>query len=332
MPLIADSDYHPPLSFKNAHLQSIYSALFRRVEGVGYERERIETPDDDFLDLDWVKTGARRVAILSHGLEGSAQRSYVRGMARALGRQGWDVLAWNYRGCGGEVNRRLRAYHSGATDDLDLVVQHALGRHAYAQAALVGFSLGGNITLKYLGERGERLDSRIQAAVAFSVPCDLDASVTRIDRPGNWIYRTRFLRDLRKKTRRKQAFFPGALDFDGVARITSLRAFDDTYTAPIHGFTDAADYYARCSSLRFIPDIPIPTLLVNAADDPFLSEACYPVEAAHAHPHVYLEVPRYGGHVGFVAFNGAGAYWSEQRAVAFLGNVVKISSKAIPRK
>ncbi len=323
MPLIADSDYNPPFPFKSGHLQSIYPVLFRRVEGVGYERERIETPDDDFLDLDWVKIGARRVAILSHGLEGNTHRSYVRGMARALGRQGWDVLAWNFRGCSGEPNRRLRAYHSGSTDDLDLVVQHAFGGHAYAQAALVGFSLGGNITLNYLCERGEDLDPRFRAAIAFSVPCDLDASAALIDRLGNWIYRTRFLRDLRKKTRHMHAVFPEALGLDGPARITTLRAFDDTYTAPIHGFIDAADYYARCSSLRFIPDIPIPTLLVNAADDPFLSEACYPVEAARAHPHFYLEVPRYGGHVGFVAFDEAGAYWSEQRAVAFLDNAVK---------
>ncbi len=318
MPLLPSPAYNPPFPFKNAHLQTIYPVLFRRVEGMGYERERIETPDDDFLDLDWVKTGVRRVAILSHGLEGDTQRSYMRGMARALARQGWDVLAWNYRGCSGEPNRRLYAYHSGATGDLDLVVQHALNHHAYAQAALVGFSLGGNLTLKYLGEQGEGLDPRLRAAVAFSVPCDLDAGVTHIDRPSNWIYRMRFLRDLREKTRRKQALFPGLLDFDSLIRVTTIRAFDDACTAPLHGFDDAADYYARCSSLAFIPGIRIPTLLVNAADDPVLPETCYPIEATRDHPHVYFEMPRHGGHVGFVASHEASAYWSEQRAVRFL--------------
>lgn len=318
MPLLPTPAYDLPLPFKSGHVQTVYPGLFRRVDGVVYTRERIETPDDDFLDLDWVKTGARRVVILSHGLEGHSQRGYVRGMARALARQGWDVLAWNYRGCSGEPNRSLRAYHSGITDDLDLVVQHVLRRRVYAQAALVGFSLGGNLTLKYLGERGAGLDPRLRAAVVFSVPCDLDAGVAHIDRPGNWVYRARFLRDLRKKIRHKQARFPGAFDFDAAARVTTLRAFDDVCTAPLHGFADAADYYARCSSLPFLPGIRRPTLLVNAANDPFLPETCYPVEAARTHAHVYLEIPRYGGHVGFVAFHETGDYWSEQRAVRFL--------------
>ena len=322
MPLLPPPAYNPPLPLKSGHLHTIYPALFRRVGGVDYERERIDTPDGDFLDLDWVKTGARRVAILSHGLEGSTQRGYMRGMARALARHGWDVLAWNYRGCSGEVNRTLLAYHSGITEDLDVVVQHAFAQDVYAQVALIGYSLGGNVALKYVGERGEAIDPRLRAAVAFSVPCDLAASADRIDQPANRIYLARFLRDLRVKIRRKKARFPGALDFDAVHHITSLRAFDDTYTAPIHGYADAADYYARCSALRFIPDIALPTLLVSAADDPMLPETCYPVEMARRHPHFCLEVPRYGGHVGFAAFNDSGDYWSEQRAVRFLEEVL----------
>ena len=318
MPLITESDYNPPLPFKSGHLQTIYPALFRRVEGVAYERERIETPDGDFLDLDWVKVGADRVVILSHGLEGRTGRGYMRGMARTLARHGWDVLAWNFRGCSGEPNRLLRSYHSGVSDDLAIVVLHALDVHGYAQAALVGFSLGGNITLKYLGERSHRLDARIRAAVTFSVPCALDAGAARIDQNTNWIYRERFLKDLRKKVQQKHALFPDKLDVTGLDRIPTLRAFDDRYTAPLHGFKDAADYYARCSSLPLIPYISIPTLLINATDDPFLPEACYPAEAARHHRCFHLEMPRYGGHVGFVAFGDAGAYWSEQRTAAFL--------------
>ena len=318
MSLLAESDYKPPFLFKSGHFQTIYPTLFRSVNGVVYERERIETPDGDFLDLDWVKTGARRVAVLSHGLEGHAERGYMRGMAQKLSLHGWDVLAWNYRGCSGEMNRLLRSYHSGVSDDLDVVVRHALDAGGYAEAALVGFSLGGNITLKYLGERGNALDARIRAAVTFSVPCNLDAGAAHIDRPANWIYQQRFLRDLREKIRQKHRRFPADLDVAGLDRIATLRDFDDRYTAPVHGFKDAADYYARCSCLPLIPRITIPTLLVSAANDPFLPAACYPTEAARGHPHFYLEMPRYGGHVGFVAFNGDGAYWSEQRAAAFL--------------
>ncbi len=321
MPLIS-STYDPPLPFKSGHFQTIYPALFRSVNGVAYERERIEMVDGDFLDLDWVKTGARRVAVLSHGLEGRTGRGYMRGMAQTLARHGWDVLAWNFRGCSGEVNRLLCSYHSGVSDDLDVVVQHALDAGGYAAAALVGFSLGGNITLKYLGERGAGLDPRIRAAVTFSVPCDLDAGVVHIDRAANWIYRERFLRDLREKVRQKHRRFPDDLDVAGLDGIATLRDFDDRYTAPVHGFKDAADYYARCSCLPLIPHISIPALLVSAADDPFLPAPCYPTEAARDHPHFYLEVPRYGGHVGFVAFDGEGAYWSEQRAAAFLAEQV----------
>lgn len=319
MPLI-ESAYHPPLGFRNGHWQTIYASLLRRRPAVTYRREQIDTPDDDFLDLDWVPVGAERVAIVSHGLEGSTQRTYMRGMARALALHGWDALAWNYRGCGGAPNRQLRSYHSGATEDLEVVVQHALAQ-GYRQVALVGFSLGGNLTLKYVGEQGAGLDARICAAVTFSVPCDLDAGAAHLDSPANRVYARRFLRNLREKVRQKQQQFPGTLDDYHAAQITTLRAFDDSYTAPVHGFADAVDYYARSSSKPFLSGIRIPTLIVNAADDPFLPEACYPVAETSDLPHVYLEVPEWGGHVGFVAFNPARMFWSEQRAVAFLADV-----------
>jgi predicted alpha/beta-fold hydrolase len=319
MPLV-ESDYQPPLGFRNGHWQTIYASLFRRVPDVVYRREQIDTPDDDFLDLDWVKTGADRVVILSHGLEGSTQRSYIRGMARALSQCRWDVIAWNYRGCGGTPNRQLRSYHSGATEDLEVVVQHALAME-YEQVALVGFSLGGNLTLKYLGERGAELDSRICAAATFSVPTDLDAGSAHLDGRSNWIYAKRFLVNLREKVRQKRTQYPDALPGYDEAAITSLRAFDDCYTAPLHGFADAADYYAQSSSKPFIADIAVPTLIVNAADDPFLPEACYPVGETRDHPHVFLETPARGGHVGFVAFHPDKMFWSEQRAIGFLDTV-----------
>lgn len=319
MPLITDTAYSPPFLFKNGHVQTIYQR-FRSVNGEVYQRERIDTPDDDFLDLDWLRQGADRLVVLCHGLEGSTDRSYMRGMAQAFHRRGWDVLAWNYRGRSGEPNRQLRSYHSGATDDLDVVVQHAFVQ-GYKMVGLIGFSLGGNLALKYVGERGATLDARICAAATFSVPCSLGDACRMLDQPSNWLYRRQFLKDLRTSIRAKQDRYPEALDDSDYDEITSLRAFDDRYTAPIHGFRDAADYYAQSSCLQFIPDISIPTLLINAADDSFLPEICYPVEEARHHKHFHLEVPEYGGHVGFVANNEKNEYWSEQRAVAFFEQV-----------
>lgn len=312
MPLLETSSYRSPPGFRNPHLQTIWAGKLRRVEAPAYRRERIETPDGDFLDLDRVETGARRAVVISHGLEGSAGRTYVRGMARALARRGWDVVAWNFRGCSGEANRLLQLYHSGATEDLDAVVQRVLPD--YDMVSLVGFSLGGNLTLKYLGE-AER-DPRIAAAATFSVPVDLAASSVALGRPQNALYMTYFLQSLRAKVLRKAEQFPDEVDVAGLRRIRTFHQFDDRYTAPLHGFLDAADYWARSSSRQFLPGIRIPTLLVNAADDPFLAPECFPRAEAAASTHFYLEVPRHGGHVGFVVHGGE--YWSETRAASFL--------------
>jgi predicted alpha/beta-fold hydrolase len=318
---VSEGQYRPPRGFTNAHVQTIWPARTRKVDGVAYRRERIDTPDGDFLDLDWSEVGAERVAVLSHGLEGSTGRSYMRGMARALNRRGWDVLAWNYRGCSGEPNRLLHAYHSGATDDLDVVVRHALEGGRYRRLALLGFSLGGNLTLKYLGERGRAADDRIRGAATFSVPCDLADSSAALARPTNRLYMAYFLASLRRKIKDKMALFPGQLDETGLGQIRDFQGFDDRYTAPLHGFRDAADYWARCSARPFIPDIRVPTLIVNAADDPFLGPSCYPIGEARANPYVRLEVPDHGGHVGFILFNREGDYWSELRAADFLEKV-----------
>lgn len=319
MPLVPTSSYTAPPGFSNPHLQTIFAGRFRRVDGPAYERERIETPDGDFLDLDWARVGADRAVVISHGLEGSSGRAYVRGMARALNRHGWDALAWNFRGCSGEPNRQLRLYHSGATEDLDAVVRHALPR--YDRVALVGFSLGGNMTLKYLGERGA--DAPVTGAVAFSVPVDLAASSVALARWENGLYMRYFLRSLRGKVHAKAMQFPDDVDTIGLRRIRDFRGFDDRYTAPLHGFEDAEDYWRRSSSEPFLPAIRVPTLLVNAADDPFLAAPCYPTEAAQQNPDLWLEVPAHGGHVGFVTREADGAFWSERRAAEFLGTTGK---------
>lgn len=313
MPILETSGYRAPAGLRNAHLHTAWAGLARRAADPGYSEERIGLPDGDFLDLFRVRGGHRRVAVVCHGLEGHAHRPYMRGMASALSGADWDVVCWNYRGCGGEPNRLPRSYHSGATEDLETVVDHVAGD--YDAVALVGFSLGGNLVLKYLGE-AER--PGITAAVAFSVPTDLRASSLHLERPSNRHYLRRFLRTLRRKIRQKAALHPDAFDTDGLDTVTTLRAFDDRYTAPLHGFRDAEDYWARASCGPFIAGIAVPTLIVNSLDDPFLPPECYPVAAASASRHVMLETPRHGGHVGFVRFGDDGRYWSERRAADFL--------------
>lgn len=319
MPVI-ESTYRPPALLTNGHLQTIYTSLFRRTPDVPYERERILTPDDDFLDLDWLRVGERKVAILSHGLEGNTQRDYMKGMARTLTAGGWDVLAWNFRGCSGEPNQQLYSYHSGATHDLHTVISHVLENHSYSEIALIGFSLGGNMTLKYLGERGANVYPQIKRAVAFSVPIDLASSGVELAKPANRMYMIRFLRYLREKLEIKQMLFPGEIDLTDYNKIKDFQGFDDRYTAPLHGFRDAQDYWAQSSSKQFLTSITVPTLLINAKNDPFLSEECFPLSEAEQNGNFFLEVPASGGHVGFITFGNSGHYWSEARAAVFLNS------------
>lgn len=319
MPLIPESSYRAPSWLAGGHLQTIFPALFRRVRKITGNPERLELPDGDFIDLEWAGRGSRRLAILSHGLEADFLTGYIQGMAAALVRRGWDVLVWNFRGCGKGPNRLLRMYHSGATEDLDAVVRHALANHAADAIALAGFSLGGNLTLKYLGENAAGLPERIRGAVALSVPCDLACSSRELSLLSNRIYMERFLIALRSKIRVKDRMFPGSLDLTGLSRVRTFQEFDDRYTAPIHGFRDAADYWERNSCRRFMAGIRVPTLLINARNDPFLGPDCYPEAEAAASEWLHLETPATGGHVGFPSFGNGGEYWSETRASEFLG-------------
>ncbi|MEP4077094.1 YheT family hydrolase [Haloferula sp.] len=317
MPIIAQSSYRSPVWLPGGHLQTIVPSLFRKVARVTREKERLELVDGDFLDLEWKSDGRRKLAILCHGLEGDAGASYIQGMAGALESHGWDVLAWNYRGCSGEMNRLPRFYHSGATGDLGAVVDHALAEHPAEQIDLVGFSLGGNMTLKYLGEQGEAVSPRVGGAVAFSVPCDLACSSRTLDTPFNReVYMRRFIATLADKVRRKHLLFPEEMDPTGLESIRTFREFDDRYTAPLHGFRDAEDYWARSSSRQFLGEIRVPALLVNAANDPFLGSGCYPKSEAENHEHFHLEVPDGGGHVGFSS--SGDRFWMGERAVRFL--------------
>ena len=312
--------FSPPRRWRNGHLQTLWPALFRRV-GIGAPvRERIPTPDDDFLDLDWYRAGHSRLLVISHGLEGNSRRPYILGLARAALGSEWDVLAWNFRSCGGELNRQPRFYHSGESGDLDLVLCHGL-RRGYTEIALGGFSIGGNMTLVYLGERGEHIPAAVKGAVVFSTPCDLAGGAGRLAEPKNRLYMHRFMRQLRRKMRQKHALFPDRIPLAGLDKMRTFHDFDDRYTAPLHGFKSARDYWERCSGAGFIANIRAPVLIVNALDDPFLSAGCFPRSEVAANPQVILETPHHGGHVGFITRLGDPVYWSESRALAFFEEI-----------
>lgn len=317
MPLLHSSYRHPFYLF-NGHLETIVPSILRKVEGV-YQRERIELPDGDFLDLDWMKSGRNNLVIITHGLEGNSERHYSKGMARYFYRQGWDALAWNCRGCSGEINRLPRFYHHGATEDLAAVIDHAIKR-GYENITLVGFSMGGSMSLKFLGERSIH-PKAVKNAIAFSVPCNLGDSARQLDQPEKKFYLQRFLKKLEVKIRAKAQLFPNLISAENFHQIKSFREFDNVYTAPLHGFADAEDFYQKASCNPFITQIPIPTLIVNALNDPFLPTSCYPVELVKDHPWVYLETPERGGHVGF-SLQGQSINWMEQRAFSFATQVL----------
>lgn len=327
MPVIKYPSYKPPLIYRNRHINTVMSSRFRKVRDVRYARERMELPDGDFLDLDWSRKGYGRVAIVCHGLEGHAHRNYVKGMVRALNRGGWDALALNYRGCSGEPNRLVRAYHSGSTEDLHTVVEHVSGTREYGEIALVGFSLGGNLILKYLGDKIFLVPGKVKAAAVVSTPCDLASSVREMMRFHNYIYHKRFVKLLCQKMVEKEERFPGKIDVNNIRSIRNMRDFDEKYSH-IHGFEGADDYYAKASSGQFLSGIEIPTLILNARDDLFLPRECYPVKAAGTNKKIFLEMPKHGGHVGFVERIGKDVYWHERRVVEFLGG----NRKGIIRK
>ncbi|MEI9895306.1 MAG: alpha/beta fold hydrolase [Chthoniobacter sp.] len=314
MPIIA-SRFHAPFFLRNGHVQTILPVLLPRRVRTKFVRERLELPDGDFLDLDWLRRGSPRLAVLAHGLEGSSSQTYIRGMAATLAATGWDTLAYNFRGCSGEPNRLPRAYHSGETGDLRAVIARAA--RDYSTLALVGFSLGGNVILKYLGEAPPH--PAIRGAVSLCAPIDLAACARQLDRRwANRIYLRRFIVSLVQKIEAKGELFPGIVDPTGARSLRSFQEFDDRYTGPLHGFRDADDYWTQSSARQFLPKITVPTLLVQPRNDPFLAPEAYPWPEAEANPQLFLETPDSGGHVGFLDLRHGLQPWSERRAAEFL--------------
>ena len=313
--------FRPAWWLRNPHAQTFAGRYLRPRAGVPLERCRIGTPDGDFLDLDYAPEPApgAPIVVLLHGLEGSTRRGYMSEMFHQLFVRGLRGVGMNFRGCGGEPNRVARFYHSGETGDLAHVVAVLRGRHPGRPIGAAGFSLGGNVLLKHLGERGH--DAGIAVAVAVSVPYDLAGCAARLARGlAGRTYGSHFLRALRRKVRAKRGLLEGVVDVERALAARTLRDYDNALTAPLHGFSGADDYYARADVRLLLAGIRLPTLLVQSRDDPFLPGGAIPEAAVAANPHITTAFTDRGGHLGFVegAFPWRRRFWAERVAARFL--------------
>jgi len=315
MPIIDAQEYKPRWSQRNGHLGTLIPYLFHNKHPNPFTRERINTPDEDFIDVDKVINGNDKVVMLCHGLEGSAASNYILNMSSLLVGYDFDVLAINYRGCSGQMNNKLRMYHSGATDDIHTVLSHY--ESAYTSIALIGYSLGANMVTKYMGESTFEKSYKIKAAAGISAPCDLAACSAVISRSGNYIYEKRFLISLTNKLKAKAKLFPEEIDLSKVKTVKSLRDFDEYFTGPLHGFKNASEYYELNSSNKYLDDIKTPILIINAYNDPFLDPNYFPRKEAQDSEYVHLLIPKYGGHVGFMGL-GQNYSWADLKALDFI--------------
>ena len=316
------SEFRAAWWLSSPHLQTVWPTLFRPTPEIPIERERLELEDGDFIDLDWTtRPGGPRLLVL-HGLEGCSRSHYIRGISAVLHGMGWRVIAMHYRGCSGEPNRLSRAYHSGETGDLRQVVRELRRREAHTPLCVAGYSLGGNIVLKWLGERGA--EAEVDAAVAVSVPFLLDVAADRLTRGLSRFYQWYLLRLMRRKLQEKfDRWQRPPIDLAERHSWNTMSAFDDAVTAPLHGFRDARDYYLRSSARRYLGGIATPTLILHARDDPLMTEAVIPDAEELTEP-TTLELSERGGHVGFIGGSSPidADYWLERRIPEFLAGVV----------
>ena len=315
MPIIS-SEFQPAWWLRGGHAQTLWPALFRRRPKLSLEQERLELDDGDFLDLAWSGPKDGPVVLLFHGLQGSINSHYAQGTMLALNKCGFRVCLMHFRGCSTKPNRLPIGYHSGKTDDPQLLLEHISRSSGQPPYGAIGVSLGGNVLLKWLGERGN--DSPLQRAMAISVPFQLDDAARRLENGLSQLYQTHLIRSLRQAYRDKFSRIRSPLDVD-VNRLRTFREFDDAVTAELHGFSGVDDYYTRSSSRQFIPKIRVPTLILHARDDPFMYPNTPPTEA-ELPPEVTLETPDQGGHVGFIGgrLPGFADYYIERRAATWL--------------
>lgn len=314
MPIIPSTYNKRPFYFINKHIETVAPSLLYKGELVKYKRERLELVDGDFLDLDWLRSGSKKLAVLTHGFEGSSHRHYITRPSKYLQINGWDVLSWNCRSCSEEINRLPQFYHHGSTGDLDFVVQHALN-YNYKFIALVGFSMGGSLNLKYIGE-ADRSDL-IKAVVSFSTPCNLNDSARQLKQKGNWIYEDKFIRKIKKKIKIKTNMFPDIYQPDHLGLIKDFKSFHELYSHIFYGCRTIGEFHEDITCDKYFDGIKVPTLIANAKNDPLLTGGCYPIEFASSSTNVFLEMPEFGGHVGFTLSKHKWT-WMEYRLLQFL--------------
>ncbi|NIR59674.1 MAG: hydrolase [Gammaproteobacteria bacterium] len=305
--------FKPAWWLPGAHLQTLWPHLVRRSPQVALKRERLALPDGDFTDLDWTRPGERGLVVVLHGLEGSSRSHYVRGVLAALERHGFGGVLTHFRGCSGEPNRLARSYNAGDTADLDFVVATLAARHEGLPLFAAGFSLGANVLLKWLGERGAA--APLTAAVAVSPPFDLHKAARRLDAGLSRLYQWALLRQLRRRLERKfRGGVDAPIDLAILPRLLTFPQFDEHVTAPLHGYAGADDYYTRASCRPYIGSIHTPTHIIHALDDPFTLPSAVP-RPSELPPHVDLELKTRGGHVGFVGgrLPGRARYWLDER-------------------
>ncbi len=323
MPILT-SDFNPNLPFKSAHFNTMYRPLFMK-DTIKYQRKRITTWDADFIDLDFSFISSKTLVLLIHGLEGSSESNYMITTSNHLNNSGLDTVCMNLRSCSGEDNLLLETYHSGKTDDVDFIIKHLTANYNYENIIIVGFSLGGNLTLKYLGEYDD-IPTEVKGGIAVSVPIDLTSSQAELTKLKNKIYLNEFLRTLKLKILEKAEKFPEyKLNKELLFKATKFRHLEKQYTVPIFGFESSDDYWIKASSKPYIPNIKVPALLINSLDDSFLSEKCFPNKEAKSLSNFYLLTPDYGGHVGFISsFTNTDNYWLENRIGQFINEHIGI--------
>ncbi len=315
---IFPSDYRPKWWLRNGHINTLYTYFYRKLSTPDYTRERWDTPDGDFIDLDFIKSQQKRLVILSHGLEGSSSSQYIIAMSNLMSQNEFDVCALNYRSCSGEMNRTKTMYHSGFTEDLHMIVS-TLSKE-YDEIFLIGYSLGGNMNIKYTTDAVYTLDNKIKGVISVSAPIDLAGSSKRISSWYNYQYQYNFLQTLKAKMVIKAKMHPEIIHVDDLKKVKTLIDFDEYYTGPLHGFGGAQSYYDNCNALQFLDNVTVPTLLISSEDDPFLTESCIPKEMAKKHKDIYLLATKYGGHVGFTTF-GSEFYWLDHKILEFINDI-----------
>jgi uncharacterized protein len=312
-----DGYFQPAWWCRGPDAQTLWARLVRRAPKLQFWRERLELPDGDFLDLDWSEHGSGPIVMVLHGLEGSSNSPYARGIMHAVERRGWRGVVMHFRGCSGEPNRLARSYHSGDTGDLAHVISTFQRREPRVLLAIVGFSLGGNVLLKWLGKTGR--EAPVHAAVAVSVPYVLHSAADRLNRGFSRVYQRQLMRSLRHTVAEKRKRITLPIEIQDLSTLKSFRDFDEYVTAPLHGFDSADHYYTVSSSRQYLREIAVPTLLLHARDDPFMTEKAIP-RKNELSDSVTLEVSPQGGHVGFVTgtWPWSARYWLDERIPEFL--------------